>query len=852
MAEVEWVPGPRPLAAVCTDDDVLLIVNGSSTLFAYDADGGLLGQCAMSSEASTADGSAEACWASIALAGEHRDLLLVADTSSRVICVFYCIDWTLVSPPQLVGVIRLVEYGTTDDWLLAPRGLGYDHLSRSVVVCDATRDSCAVFSMPEELLLAEEGATAKRVTVPVHLLLTGVMRPPSAFIRPAFDQDRSDLLVATVVDAGGHRIAVYVFPESSVQTPDTCLKLKPTYTVGAPGNADGELLHPLFAMAWAPEGDPHSRDRMGLHQMVVLACDSGNGRIQAWPCRGGPVLWVIERVSEDEGDTLRRPCCVCFSSLSEALIVDEKRGVWIMLPADASISGASLPVSTSTSGPFPGVAHEVIKEEEEEESSSSDDGPSKPASLGEAPRGDAWAAGDDDDDDDDDDDSLLLGTATRTEKPASAHPSRPASDTNDDDDDDSLLEGVEVPEAPILPRLEGSARLSGRKSGPPSFHEGGGDHIDGRKSPEGIELSDSDSGVTSLMESTDDEEVTKTAGRKSPRGAPSRYAQMVSPDRSHPVWRQGPERAVGDYVPPEKWRSRVRANDTEARPEQIEARKRVQEVRRAVQQRRAAPLPKPVEVKQRSPALDAAMLADTTDLKNEARSLVGQLRTTLEQRAEELALLQAIAERDRKTQQMLEPTAPALAAAGVVIGGRDPSGSDLPLVPQWVRAKEIPSGIPDYSRCRDALGLRSRLAELETAKAMVDADCRAWLAARQDPCARFEKASEVVRVLRQRVGPLLAAEPVALSLGDAKKKAKELTARVDDAREQLERAQEASRASEAAWQGERRRLEEELTRLRDDVERRAKVQTTAEQSIAHAERRLRMLQDEAKDLESFS
>ena len=369
MSQLVWDEGPSPVGAACANDDVVVVVDGTAVVRAYDADGGILAAVELHA---TADGEPHKGrppqWTGITFCGTDDSIAVLSDAANARVCVMHCPDPTLAEPMVLLAEAGAAGAdGHPGIGLRSPRGLAVDYASGAVIVADAGRHSCLVLlpTVPQLVEALRIGATTEggaHVAAAVHAEavhsglgamtvvaeLVGLEDPSAvALVRAqAADPGHAPLLLAAVADTGAHSVAVFVIGDSLLVPGREPVRLGEAWRVGRPGRGDGEMVHPLGVAVWQPgafapdqqaEGaKSRLREPCRAEDAVLVACDAGNARLQAWPLCGpaSAVLWIIERAGDTEAEAMVRPAALCLSSEGEALVVDVGRGAWIMLPDD--------------------------------------------------------------------------------------------------------------------------------------------------------------------------------------------------------------------------------------------------------------------------------------------------------------------------------------------------------------------------------------------------------------------------------------------------------------------------------------------------------------------------------------
>ncbi|KAA0173771.1 hypothetical protein FNF27_04719 [Cafeteria roenbergensis] len=369
MSQLVWDEGPSPVGAACANDDVVVVVDGTAVVRAYDADGGILAAVELHA---TADGEPHKGrppqWTGITFCGTDDSIAVLSDAANARVCVMHCPDPTLAEPMVLLAEAGAAGAdGHPGIGLRSPRGLAVDYASGAVIVADAGRHSCLVLlpTVPQLVEALRIGATTEggaHVAAAVHAEavhsglgamtvvaeLVGLEDPSAvALVRAqAADPGHAPLLLAAVADTGAHSVAVFVIGDRLLVPGREPVRLGEAWRVGRPGRGDGEMVHPLGVAVWQPgafapdqqaEGaKSRLREPCRAEDAVLVACDAGNARLQAWPLCGpaSAVLWIIERAGDTEAEAMVRPAALCLSSEGEALVVDVGRGAWIMLPDD--------------------------------------------------------------------------------------------------------------------------------------------------------------------------------------------------------------------------------------------------------------------------------------------------------------------------------------------------------------------------------------------------------------------------------------------------------------------------------------------------------------------------------------
>ncbi|KAA0151335.1 hypothetical protein FNF28_07140 [Cafeteria roenbergensis] len=901
MSQLVWDEGPSPVGAACANDDVVVVVDGTAVVRAYDADGGILAAVELHA---TADGEPHKGrppqWTGITFCGTDDSIAVLSDAANARVCVMHCPDPTLAEPMVLLAEAGAAGAdGHPGIGLRSPRGLAVDYASGAVIVADAGRHSCLVLlpTVPQLVEALRIGATTEggaHVAAAVHAEavhsglgamtvvaeLVGLEDPSAvALVRAqAADPGHAPLLLAAVADTGAHSVAVFVIGDSLLVPGREPVRLGEAWRVGRPGRGDGEMVHPLGVAVWQPgafapdqqaEGaKSRLREPCRAEDAVLVACDAGNARLQAWPLCGpaSAVLWIIERAGDTEAEAMVRPAALCLSSEGEALVVDVGRGAWIMLPDDRSPLSPARSEGSSP-GREPVAASGARRASPGRRSAGSDAGP-------------AWELAADASSSDD---SFLRETRQEVQLAAARSDARAgpegeggvealagASSDEEDREAAELARGGRGPSGarsrlagPGSPAPAGARAVAGAGAGGEGARQSWGDDVD----------------VATASRAREEERRRRLGLR--PPGDPYRP----------PSWNP---RAAMEYVAPEPWRARrlelhPPGWGTEAARRRLHRRARQEREGRSAQDRQAVTRQSNADAewadaiaaaeRQEEEAAERerrrAELSgcpDDTESRDTGLALLRRTRQTeLDTAAKRRALVAAVAANEA-TVASLAVFAPALALAGARPRDTPPDahrlcrsagdeaprdrpatrdeshGSQhLPPVPRWLSAEDVPAP-PDYAECRSETALRARLVDLKAACKLVAADVAAWEAAGRAPAAEAERLAELVDAVRTRAGAAATPGKDPLTVDQALAMVRQAEARRDEAQAALREAEEEAAAEAAAWESKRRRLRAELADQREQSERARKAGTTLGAELAMAGRRLELLRQEQAEL----
>jgi len=880
MSQIEWDAGLPPVAAACAGDDVIITVNGSPEVRAYDADGGVLGAVDIRATAEGEEPAPEPCsWTGVALCGSDDSVVVLSDAGNSRVCVMHCADPMLEDPVLMLAQARPMTHDGAP-WLQRPQGLAVDRETGAFLVADAGRCSCVLFVPASPLLRdalrhgadqtqADRLRTEERSAFAVTAELVGASDPYAvALVRVAAGGKEGEggltQLLAVVSDRGRHRIAVHIVEERLLSpTGEEPAVVEEAWGLGGPGREDGEVVQPLGVAVWAPKRFAAEGAAAGgpltAQETVLVVADSANARLQAWPLCGPPksVLWVIEHTGEGEEEALRRPCGVCLSSEGEALVVDSHRGVWIVLPEDTG--GAVDPQSDAARAL--GLAGSLPP--------SPRPGPGTDPAAESGVPGPAWEAALDASSSDD----SFLRAAREEVRASMPHGGGEGKEEEDggDDGEAAALAGMSEDEgdreARALASGPGAARWgAGTVTLEQAEHRTTASGAQGGAAAEGWPPGTADHGTYGGGGSAAEAARRERLGLR-PRGDPYRP----------PAWHV---RGEAEYAPPEPWRARrLELHPPGRGPEAARARVRRQRrresrlagaadpARLARARRRAADAAQDDLRAARQRRRSAGRSGDDTSLRDEGRSLVRRMAQLEAEQRVQAELLAAAARRNDKAVAALSAFAPALALAGAAprqtpaiaagptaeAGERPRAGAGLaserPPLPRWLDPDEVPP-VPPYDGCRSERALRARLVDIDAAARVVRDEARRWEAQGSGPAAEAARLRAVVEGIGSKAGRAASAvrDGRVLTRGSAADAVRAAEEAAAAARADLRAAVEDADEADARWELRRRAVHEELASTRGGAESARRHASLAASELRAAERRVALLREERDEL----